>query len=355
MDESLLQAVSQHMNVPSVLISRSASARAEANGTDVDDVLKAWLGGEQVVEAAPQVAVVEEEVAVVEEEVAVVEEEVAVQVIEEEAPPPVGLVIRLYKSIGLGFIFGILSGIVQVFIVGNTFFEGVYLDPDSTSIIAEYSTTRFIFTVALTTAIFSIFNMTISKKNLDSSYEWFGIETSDRESAFLGLGLGLVFGAIYSAVIVNSIGTVVEGVLEDEPTLFYIPVFAALIRIALYSLISQIFITALGQVFGVPKGLSLEERSEVVKIRDRINGSIILPLGAIFGGGLVAVAISQVFINFHSYAPLLAIIISAAVLLFASLISSAPNIKVTKSEIWVSLLGILTLIVVISSIAYVQH
>ena len=31
------------------------------------------------------------------------------------------------------------------------------------------------------------------------------------------------------------------------------------------------------------------------------------------------------------------------------------NIKVTKSEIWVSLLGILTLIVVISSIAYVQH
>ena len=274
MDESLLQAVSQHMNVPSVLISRSASARAEANGTDVDDVLKAWLGGEQVVEAAPQVAVVEEEVAVV-------EEEVAVQVIKEEAPPPVGLVIRLYKSIGLGFIFGILSGIVQVFIVGNTFFEGVYLDPDSTSIIAEYSTTRFIFTVALTTAIFSIFNMTISKKNLDSSYEGFGIETSDRESAFLGLGLGLVFGAIYSAVIVNSIGTVVEGVLEDEPTLFYIPVFAALIRIALYSLISQIFITALGQVFGVPKGLSLEERSEVVKIRDRINGSIILPLGAV--------------------------------------------------------------------------
>ena len=138
MDESLLQAVSQNMNVPPVLISRSASARAEANGTDVNDVLKAWLGGDQVVEATPQVAVVEEEVAVVEEEVAVVEEEVAVQTIAEEVAPPVGLAIRLYKSIGLGFIFGILCGIAQIFIVGNTFFEGVYLDPDSTSIIAEY-------------------------------------------------------------------------------------------------------------------------------------------------------------------------------------------------------------------------
>ena len=36
--------------------------------------------------------------------------------------------------------------------------------------------------------------------------------------------------------------------------------------------------------------------------------------------------------DIHSYAPLLAIIISAAVLLFASLISSAPNIKVTKLQ-----------------------
>ena len=48
MDESLLKAVSQHMNVPEGLISRSAQARAEANGTDIDDVLNAWLGGASV-------------------------------------------------------------------------------------------------------------------------------------------------------------------------------------------------------------------------------------------------------------------------------------------------------------------
>ena len=90
-------------------------------------------------------------------------------------------------------------------------------------------------------------------------------------------------------------------------------------------------------------------------MRNRINGSFLLPIGAILSGGTIAFLISRIFLSFHSYAPLLAIIISAAILLFAGLISSAPNIKVTKTEIWISLLGILILIVVTSSIAYVQH
>ena len=131
--------------------------------------------------------------------------------------------------------------------------------------------------------------------------------------------------------------------------------FSALIRICIYSLFTQILVTSIGQVFGVPKGLSENEREEVVKMRNRINGSFLLPIGAILSGGTIAFLISRIFLNFHSYAPLLAIIISAAILLFAGLISSAPKVKVTKTEIWISILGILILIVVTSSIAYVQH
>jgi len=265
------------------------------------------------------------------------------------------LLIKLYKSLKIGFIFGLACGLGQAFIIGNSLFDGVYLDPDNTIVISEYSQIQFVLTISLTTAIVSIFNTIISKKTLDSSSEGFGIETNDKESLFLGIGLGLTFGTLYALVITNGIGTVVEGVLEEEPTLTYIPVFGALIRITIYSVIAQIFVTSIGQAFGIPKGLGEEEREEVIKIRNRINGSVILPLSAIFGGGTIAFLISRIFLNFHSYAPLLAIVISAAILLFASLMSSAPNIKVTKTEIWISLLGLLILIVVTSSIAYVQH
>ena len=372
MDESLLKAVSQHMDVPEGLISRSAQARAEANGTGIDDVLNAWLGGGtvDVQETSPKVQEEIEEIQeeiepIIEEEVSKVQEDTieealspikdVVQTLVEEAPPPVGLSIKLYKSLKIGLIFGLVSGMVQAFIIGNTLFEGVYLDPETTSVISEYSRNKFVLTIALTTSIFSIFNAVISKKFLDSSYEGFGMETSDRESVLLGLGLGLFFGTLYSIVITNSIGSIVEGVLEEDLTLTYIPVFSALSKICIFSLFTQIFVTSIGQVFGIPKGLAGREREEVVKMRNRINGSFLLPIGSILSGGTIAFLISRVFLNFHSYAPLLAMIISAAILLFAGLISSAPNIKVTRTEVLVSLLGILILIVVTSSIAYVQH
>ena len=73
MDESLLKAVSQHMDVPEGLISRSAQARAEANGTGIDDVLNAWLGGGtvDVKEISPKVQepIQEEVERIIEEEV----------------------------------------------------------------------------------------------------------------------------------------------------------------------------------------------------------------------------------------------------------------------------------------------
>ena len=377
MDESLVKAVSQHMGVPETLVSRSAEARAQANNSDVNDVLNAWLGGSSVeiietetpeVEEAKEPVVNEDEI--VEEEItdeaiedttisaqeeSVAYEEEFVDLIVEELPPPVGLSIKLYKSLKIGAIFGIVTGLFQAFLLGNTLFEGVYLDQESFSVISQYSVTKFILTISISTAVCSMLNLVISKKMLDSSYEGFGIETSDRESIFLGIGTGLAFGAICALIITSSIGTVVEGVMDEDPTLTFIPVFKAIYRVAIFSIIIQIIITSLGQVFGIPKGLQDDQRSEVVLLRNRINGSILLPLGAIMGGGIFAFLISRIFINFHSHAPLLGIVISAAILFFAGLISSAPNIKVTKTEIWVAIIGILTLIVIVSSIAYVQH
>ena len=45
MDENLVQEISNTTGVPQMLVSRSAQARAEANGTDVNTVLSSWSSG----------------------------------------------------------------------------------------------------------------------------------------------------------------------------------------------------------------------------------------------------------------------------------------------------------------------
>ena len=117
----------------------------------------------------------------------------------------------------------------------------------------------------------------------------------------------------------------------------------------------QAAISVLSMILGVPKGLESDENTEANKIRNRIVGSIVIPLGAIVVGGVISVAIAQVFLNFHDYAPLFALIISAAILLFASVMSSAPKIKITRNEVLIASAGVITLIIIIASVAASQN
>ena len=121
------------------------------------------------------------------------------------------------------------------------------------------------------------------------------------------------------------------------------------------STIIQAAISVLSMILGVPKGLEGDENTEANKIRNRIVGSIVIPLGAIVVGGVISVAIAQVFLNFHDYAPLFALIISAAILLFASVMSSAPKIKITRNEVLIASAGVITLIIIIASVAASQN
>ena len=110
----------------------------------------------------------------------------------------------------------------------------------------------------------------------------------------------------------------------------------------------------LSVILGVPKGLDAFEEEEAELIRNRITGSAIIPLGAILIGGLIAFLIAQVFINFHDYAPLFALIISAAILLFSAVMSAGPKIKITKNEVVITALALITLTVIIVSVAASQ-
>ena len=85
MDEKLVEEISSSTGVPQELVSRSAQARAEANGVDINNILSSWSSGEVV---APSPQADKEEPVVAETVVATIE----------EVAPPVTLFTKIIKS-----------------------------------------------------------------------------------------------------------------------------------------------------------------------------------------------------------------------------------------------------------------
>ena len=377
MDVKLVEEISNSTGVPQELVSRSAQARAQANGVDVDVILSSWSTGEApAVSASPQesssteTAVVETPVETVVEETPIEAEveEAPVETVVEEAPvetvvdlipediaPPAQLVTKIFRSLQYGSIFGIVVGFIQAFMVSSYLYDGLILEAETLNLISNYTPTSYIFNIAITTTFFAIINSLNLRKILEKNYEGFGILTNDRESVFLGIGLGLIFGSSIGFVITSNIGQVIEPILEEDLTTYLIPVIGSFWRIVIFSTFSQALISVIGILLGIPKGLDIYELKEANIIRNRVTGSIMIPLGAIVFGGAISVLISQVFINFHDYAPLFALIISAAILLFASVMSSAPKIKITRNEVLIAAAGVVTLTVIIASVAASQN
>ena len=377
MDEKQLEQLSSSSGIPLELLSRSIQARAESSGVTPADILNSWSGGE----AIDPIPTSKEEVNEVEEaanetpdnsnnvdetteeqlEETVFEESInqeivsSVAVMLEDIPPPVTISQKIIKSLRYGLSFGVVAGFIQGLIASSYLYDGLILEAETQNLIAEYSPIAFVAIVSLSTAFFSILNSLNLKKILDSNFEGFGVLTTDRESIYTGAGLGLVFGSSIAFYVINSIGQRIEGILPEDPVINLISVSGALWRIVILSAIIQALVSIISMLLGVPKGLDRYEDLEANKIRSRIVGSIVIPLGSIVVGGIIAVAIAQIFLNFHEYAPLFALIISAAILLFASVMSSAPKIKITRSEVLIASAGVLTLIIIIASVAASQH
>jgi hypothetical protein len=369
MNEKLIEEISNTTGVPQMLVSRSAQARAEATGIDVNSVLSSWSSGTPaevttapIVEEAVVIAPIVEEAVViapiVEEAVVIapiVEEAVVIApIVEEAVEPPADLFSKVLRAIQYGSLFGIVTGFIQAIALSTYLYDGLILESETFNLITDYQKTNYIAALTLLTTFFGFLNTLNIKKLLESNFIGHGIKTTDKESIFQGIGLGLMFGSISGFYITSSIGQTIEPILPGDSTIFLLPVFGSFWRIILLSIVFQALISVLSVVLGVPKGLSFFEEKEAEIIRNRITGSAVIPLGSIMVGGLIAFLISQVFINFHDYAPLFALIISAAILMFAAVMSAGPKIKITKNEVLITALGIITLIVIIASVAASQ-
>jgi len=168
MDENLVEQISTATGVPQELVSRSAQARAQANGVDVNAILASWSTGEApavsstpvetVVEEAPVETVVEEapvETVVEEAPVETVVEEAPVETVvsfvDQDLPPPAQLSVKIFRALQYGTIYGIVVGFIQAFIVSSYLYEGLILESETLNLIANYIPTQYILNIALTT------------------------------------------------------------------------------------------------------------------------------------------------------------------------------------------------------------
>ncbi len=374
MDEKLLEQLSSSSGIPQLLLSRSIQARAEASGTKPNEVLNSWLGGEPIqnsisvvnenvnvpeVTAENETPILEDSVA--EELASTKEEAIETEIVkstvltEEKVEPPIELGKKIQKSLKYGSLFGLIVGFLEAIFISSFLFEGLILEAETQNIISQYNSISFLLVITLGFSLFGMLNSINIKKYFETNFSGYSIHSSDRESLITGAGLGLIFGAISAFYIINSVGQTIEAILPEDPIVNLINVRGAFWRVVILSSIVQAIISSLSMILGVPKGLENEEFLEAEKVRKRIIGSVLVPIASIIFGGLIAFGISQVFLNFHELAPLFALIISAAILIFASVISSAPKIKVTKTEFIIAFSGILILIIIIGSIAASQH
>ena len=375
MDLQKLEQLSNSSGIPIDLLSRSIQARAEAAGVSSDDILNNWSGGEPIVATNEKVSDttkvedvniepqqdtsevhIEEELVKEDTDSNNVAEDItgSTTIVLEEAPPPVPLSQKIFKSLKYGLGYGLIAGFIQGLVTSSYLYDGLILEAETQNLISEYNTVSFVLIISLTTAFLGALNSLNIKKFLERNFLGFGVLTNDKESIYTGVGLGLVFGSSSGFFIVNSVGQTIVGILPEDPVVNLISVGSAFWRIVLMSAIIQSLIAILTMILGIPKGLDLDDLIEANKIRNRIVGSIIIPLGSIVVGGIIAVSIAQIFLNFHEYAPLFALIISAAILLFASVMSSAPKIRITRSEVIIASVGVITLIVIIASVAASQ-
>ena len=375
MDLQKLEQLSNSSGIPIDLLSRSIQARAEAAGVSSDDILNNWSGGEPIVATNEKVSDttkvediniepqqdtsevrIEEELVKEDTDSNDVAEDItgSTTIVLEEAPPPVPLSQKIFKSLKYGLGYGLIAGFIQGLVTSSYLYDGLILEAETQNLISEYNTVSFVLIISLTTAFLGALNSLNIKKFLERNFLGFGVLTNDKESIYTGVGLGLVFGSSSAFFIVNSVGQTIVGILPEDPVVNLISVGSAFWRIVLMSAIIQSLIAILTMILGIPKGLDLDDLIEANKIRNRIVGSIIIPLGSIVVGGIIAVSIAQIFLNFHEYAPLFALIISAAILLFASVMSSAPKIRITRSEVIIASVGVITLIVIIASVAASQ-
>jgi hypothetical protein len=353
-----LSAVADALGTPAELISRSAAARAAANGTTTDDVLSAWSGGAPIAPAPPQAPTVEavaepqptssgdetptpatEPLPVATPTTAVDTLAAPAEVVEPLEPVDVSYRLKTAGRVGVwtGAVLGLFAFVAATawWSQSATVAGEVQLRPvlvaNATSVMIGIALASFVFgalVASLARAAASWTDPAMALSSSKSSTAWVG--------AFIGLALG--FGA--GALLANGFGSPIEG----SDGLVQLPVLATLAVMLIGGALLGWITTLATQFFGVPVAIDANDTEEVDAVRKRLGNAIGIPLAGLTLLLALVLPFAWALIRSHHLssigAAVIAIIAASGILGFAALAGTKPNMRISKGEFLVALAGI---------------
>lgn len=366
MSDSRVTAIGEILGgAPDHLVERSAEARAAAQGITVDEVLSAWSGGAVLAPAAPppasdpvgavteappapvpapadpiphevpQPALAPVAVAVVE----VVEDEEEIEPVD---PAPLADRVRLGAKVGAGF--GAVLGLVSFAAMAPLMLTRLSQTTAAGAPAGEVTWTYVAATAVVWTVAGAIINVASRGMGRFRSPA-FDTETGWVGSVFSGGFLGLVVGAAFGGVLFAT----GEASLSGTQLLAVSPL--SIMWTWLGWTVLGALIGGLGQAMAQPAALAGTEAEEARAVRKRLTDGLAMPVLATLVIAVIVVAFGSLLLRYSGFAPLIAILVSVGTIGFAALMSSRPNLRVTKAEFLVAAAGVGVVLTMLALIA----
>lgn len=360
----VLNAAAQALSAPEMLVRRSAEARAKATGVPVEDVLAAWAGGGAVTASTaapvtPQPAVVTaapEPAAVSQPEphpsVVAVLDPVVETIPQPETPVEPG---GLGERVSLGWRAGIWAGLGLAPLV--ILFSLQWVLPRASlageagayRVVLDLASGRVIVGSGLLGLVGGLILGGFTRGVVGLKSEGHGL--SNRWVSTLAAGgiSGLLIGLLLGAVVTGSGETLegAEGVVE-------VGAVAAVVTVVVGWMVLGGFSAVVVQFLGTPKGIGVAQLEETLMVRRRLGAAFGLPVRVALTILLIVGPLAYAFLAFPKWAPLTGAFVAASILGFAGLAAVRPNMRTSRGEFGVALIGVLTVVVVIVSVLAAQ-
>lgn len=371
-----LAAAAAALKVPEAMVLRSASARASANGTTAEEVLKAWAGGTSATVASPAATTVPSPAAtsvpagavaappvVAEATSAAVAavvpppvgpfsfaEEVAEPEDHAEPAPPAPLRIRLSVAGRLGASVGALLGLLTV--PAASYFllplASVTGEPENLSPVVELPSNRFVFGAAAISVVFGATVALVSRRLAAWGGQGMALRGGVAGTVAIGVSAGAVLGLVGAALAIGAFGTEVGEGLVAFPLVTFVAVVA--IGGALLGWLTA----ALIQVAGVPQSVPAGEAAAVTEVRKRLASAASIPVTTLLMLVVLVVPMGLLLVRFHELAPLVAGIAAGGILAFAGLSTSRPGMRISLGEFFAAVVGVGVLVLIVAAVMLAQ-
>lgn len=367
----LLEAASAALGTPPELVRRSAAARAQANGTSVDDILAAWSGGapapaaaaapepEPVETAEPAEPVTETAepsepaaAAVIEEPVAVALPPVMAEPEPETVLEPVPMATRVKTAVRVGAWTGAALGVVG-FLAASAFWA-----PNATALpesgpLVQVNPSSVVLGIALVSVVFGAIVAAVSRAAAAWTNPAMQLSSSKSATVWIGGAIGLALGIVAGAML-NGLGTTVEG---TDPPLVQLPILATLFVMILGGAVLGAVTAFVPQLLGVPVAVDESDDEEVTTVRTRLTNAVSIPLAGILLLLLLVLPFAYALIQSNHLAAnggaIVAIIAAGGILGFSALAGTKPEMRISFGDLMWAILGLgAVLIIIISVLLY---